>query len=119
MTKSEASFLLAKNSSEEGSSNGWIGFFREKLMASGRLSAYYDIQRLPFIRPARLKQQNTHHILHDAPNSLAGVLTSNKDGRLFILDSLRFTLLQSPLDSGVLRFSDNVSTLPLFAQPVS
>jgi hypothetical protein len=38
--RSAASFFCAKNSRDEASSNGWMAFFLEKLIAFGRLRAY-------------------------------------------------------------------------------
>ena len=64
-----ASFLPAKNSSEVASSNGWISFLREKLMALGRLRAYCHLvlvhdpgnlfkPRLQVVRNAEEKGRN-------------------------------------------------------------
>jgi hypothetical protein len=46
VTNRLASFFCAKNSNEEGESNGWISFFLEKFIACGRFNAYFHQQKL-------------------------------------------------------------------------
>jgi hypothetical protein len=64
---------------------------------------------------ASLSQEKmlAYKVLHGDSDFLAGVLTSDKDGSLFILDNLRFSLFERSLDTRIFWFSASQSLISL------
>ena len=94
----DASFLLAQNSSDAGSSNGRTVFFFENEIACGRFSAIYrkrDVVRRH--NKSDKSEGETHELLHDVVQHLSCMCAPYEDRRPRLLDFFWLAGLHRPL----------------------